>query len=418
MSAAATLLGSLLTLASPPASDAAPEDDAPSGEAPADDVSAGEAPADETPPDETPADEAPGDDAPAQTDPTGSDEDSPADTDDAGPSDAGGDAPSEGPPQPPDASNDLPRDERYEPILPYGEAPDTAEVEFADETPPPPEVRFADETPSDPELRYDQSRQRRSPSETAIRREGDESDELGQEQFEGRQESPQRFAVEIKFGPYLPSVDRRWTGEGFGPYATIFGRTNDRGETTRAPRLGLFTVFGFEWQFAHAGGPFSVGTTIGYFRDRADALIAEPEPDADTVRAGADRTVFHVVPITLLLGYRFELLADRFRVPLVPYARGGVAMAPWRSTKGGELTRNEAGQRSLGVSWGWQVNLGLMLRLDFIERAAAVDLDRQTGINHTYVFGEWQFSRLDNFGVGNAMAVGDDTFLLGLAVEF
>ncbi|PRQ08719.1 MXAN_2562 family outer membrane beta-barrel protein [Enhygromyxa salina] len=318
----------------------------------------------------------------------------------------------------PTPAPDVPLDERYDPILPYGDAEDQPEFEYADETPPPPELEYADQTPPDPEIEYDQTRQRPSPADSALARESDQQNDLGKAQFQGRVESPQRFAVEIKFGPYLPDVDRRYTGEGFGPYANIYGRTDDLGMTTRQPAKGLFSVVSFEWQFVHFGGPFSVGTTVGLFRDRADALIAEPVADGESLRSQADKTRFSVVPVTLLLGYRFELLADRFRVPLVPYARGGVAYGFWWERKGSQLAVNAAGQKARGGSWGWQANLGLMLRLDFIERGTAIDLDRLTGINHTYIFGEWQFSHLDGFGSDTAMAIGDDTFLLGLAFEF
>ena len=320
----------------------------------------------------------------------------------------------------PDTSpaDELPLDERYDPILPYGEANEGPELEYADETPPPPELEYADETPPDPELDYDQSRQRTPPGEDALARQSDGQDDLGEDRFEGRRESPQRFAIEIKFGPYLPDVDRRYGGGGFGPYATIFGQTDDLGVTTGAPKQGLFSVLSFEWQFIHAGGPFSLGATVGLFRDNADALISSPVDAEASVRSSGDRVNFSVIPVTVLLGYRFELLADRFRVPLVPYARGGVGYGFWRERKGRELAVNDAGVKARGGSWGWQVNLGMMLRLDFIERASAVDLDRLTGINHTYIFGEWQFSRLDGFGSDTAMAVGDDTFLFGLALEF
>ncbi len=317
-----------------------------------------------------------------------------------------------------DVTEDLPRDERYDPILPYGETPEQPDIEFAEETPPPPELDYADEAPPPPALDYDQSRQRPAPQDEALGRESDLADAPGEEEFQGLQASPQRFAVEIKFGPYLPDVDARYTGAGFGPYASIYGETDDLGVTTGQPRRGLYSVFSFEWQFYNIGGPLSLGTSIGYFRDRADALIAEPVGEGEPTRSTADSTVFHVVPVTLLLGYRFELLADRFRVPLVPYARGGVAHGFWLEKKGGEFVTNSAGQQSRGSSWGWQANLGLMLRLDFIERASAVDLDRLTGINHTYLFGEWQFSRLNNFGADTSMSIGDDTFLVGLAVEF
>lgn len=355
------------------------------------------APAEEAPTDEAPTDEAPSTEQPEQP------------SEDA-------EKPFEGPP--PDANADLPRDERNDPILPYGEAAPEQQLEYADETPPPPEFEYADETPPPPELEYDQSRQRTPPEDDAIERQSDLVDKPGEEEFRGRQESPQRFAMEIKFGPYLPDVDGRYQGDGFGPYATIYGRTDDNGVTTGQPRKGVFSALSFEWQFYDIGGPLSIGTSIGYFRDTAYALIDEPVPEGENTRATADKTAFHVIPLTLLLGYRFELLADRFRVPLVPYARGGIAHGFWIEKKGGQLVTNDAGQQSRGNSWGWQVNLGLMLRLDFIERGAAVDLDRVTGINHTYIFGEWQFSRLNSFGSDKAMSIGDDTFLIGLAIEF
>jgi hypothetical protein len=326
-----------------------------------------------------------------------------------------GDAPDESPAEP---AEELPRDERYDPILPYGETVEQPELEYAEETPPPPELEYAEETPPPPELEYDQTRQREPPSEEALAREGDQADDLGKDKFRGRQESPQRFAIEVKFGPYLPDIDKRWTGAGFGPYATIYGRTDDLGVVTKPPRKRVFSVFGFEWQFYHVGGPLSLGVTAGIYSDSADALIASAVPDGESVRSEADKTRFNIVPLTLLLGYRFELLADRFRVPLVPYARGGIGYGFWWEKKGGTLAVNDAGQKARGGSFGWQVNLGLMLRLDFIERGTAVDLDRLTGINHTYLFGEWQFSHLDGFGSDTAMSVGDDTFTVGLAFEF
>ena len=329
-------------------------------------------------------------------------------------------SPAESPAEPPakKPADEPELDERYDPILPYGEVDGGPEIEYADETPPPPEVEYAEETPPPPELVYDQTRQRQPPSEEAVEREGDESDELGKDLYRGRVESPQRFAVEVKFGPYLPDIDKRWEGTGLGPYATIYGRTDENGVAIKPPRKRVFTVFGFEWQFFHVGGPLSLGLTVGYFGDNAYALKATDVVEGESVRSEADKTRFNIIPLTLLIGYRFELLADRFRVPLVPYARGGVGYGFWWEKKGGKISTNDAGQKAHGGSFGWQANLGLMLRLDFIERAAAIDLDRMTGINHTYIFGEWQFSRFNGFGSDKFMPIGDDTFTVGLAVEF
>jgi hypothetical protein len=322
--------------------------------------------------------------------------------------------------KPESGSDELPLDERYDPILPYGEAKDPgAELEYAEETPPPPDLEYAEETPPPLELDYDQSRQRQPPSAEALDRQGDAKDDLGNRGYQRRQESPQRFGIEVKFGPYLPDVDRAYEGSGFGPYANVFGVQGDDGLAVAEPKKGVFSVLGFEWQFFHLGGSFSLGTTIGLFRDKAQALQLEPNEDG-SYRNKADQATFSVVPITVLLGYRFELLADRFKVPLVPYARAGLGYGFWWATKGGrgDISTTMDGQKARGGSIGWQANLGLMLRLDFIDRTSAIDLDRNTGVNHTYLFGEWQFSHLDAFGSPKRLSIGDDTFLVGFAIAF
>ena len=74
-------------------------------------------------------------------------------------------------------------------------------------------------------------------------------------------------------------------------------------------------------------------------------------------------------------------------------------------------------QLARGGSWGYQLNAGGMLRLDFLEGESHA-LDRQLGINHTYLFGEFQFSQVDNFGQADAISMGDTTFFVGLAMEF
>ncbi len=314
-----------------------------------------------------------------------------------------------------------PLDERGDPILEYGEADPEAEgLKWADTTPPEPELQYA-ESPKDPAAEagvvYAERPDRPPPSEAALER---------QNKIRGRRQardrnyaSPQRFAFELKFGPYVPGVDRRYDGPGLGPYAQIYGETNSRGEATGAPKPGLITAVHFEWQFAKAAGPFGLGTSIGIFQDKANALIAMPEPDDTSVRSKADTVRFTVIPTSLVLLYRFELLADRFKVPLVPYVKGGLAYGFWLSRDGTKsVSRNSTGEKGRGGSLGWTAVLGMMLRLDFIDMNTARDLDRTTGINHTYLFGEYQFMRLNGFGRNRGLDVGADTFFVGLAMEF
>jgi hypothetical protein len=261
-----------------------------------------------------------------------------------------------------------------------------------------------------------------APSEQAIARDSTLPPDFGKPNWKSRWHRPgskQRFAVEVKLGPYLPAIDKQYQGSGFGPYATIFGRTNSKGETVKKPRLGVMPAFGFEWQFIYLAGTLALGTQISMFFDKADALLAEPRPGDKSIRSSADTTRFGMVPLSLLLIYRFELLADFYKVPLVPYAKAGLAYSFWWIKDGtGKVAKNEAGVKGRGGVVGWQVNPGIMLRMDFIEPSASKKLDQSTGINHFYIFGEFQLTRLRNFGVGNSINLSSNTFFGGLAIEF
>ena len=265
------------------------------------------------------------------------------------------------------------------------------------------------------------------PSETAIAVQGNPelADTLATKKKPKPYASPQRFAIEVKFGPYLPDIDRNYGGDGFGPYAQVYGETNDRGEATSKPKNGFYGAIAFEYQIVNLAGPLGIGFQWSLFRDKAKALLAKPPADETvSVRSDADSTRFAVMPLALQVVYRFEFLADRFRVPLVPYAKAGLNYSFWWSKNGsGDIStikdeNDKVIDKARGGAWGFQTNIGGMLRLDFLERGEARNLDRATGINHTYLFGEWQFSRVNNFGRKNSINLGDSTWLVGLAIEF
>jgi hypothetical protein len=264
-----------------------------------------------------------------------------------------------------------------------------------------------------------------APSEKAIAAQSnpDLADTLSKRKKPSTGESPQRFALEVKFGPYLPDVDRNYDGDGLGPYAQVYGETDDRGIATDPPKKGFYGAVAFEWQIVNLAGPLGIGFQWSMFRDKAQALLAMP-PAEGSVRSSADKTRFSAMPLALQAVYRFELLADRVKVPLVPYAKAGLNYTFWWSKNGsGDIATIEDDDgnvidKARGGAWGFQTNLGMMLRLDFLERGTARTFDRTAGINHTYIFGEWQFSRVNNFGRKDSISLGDSTWLLGLAMEF
>lgn len=313
------------------------------------------------------------------------------------------------------------------PSTPSTPAPTTAadDVDAAEPPPATTPTSESDDKP-DPWAESPQS-QALPPTSVAVDRQANPAlsetiNETSQKKGYDKYESPQHFALELKFGPYLPTIDRNYTGpDTFGSYAKVFGETDDRGVTTAEPKSGLMPALAFEWQFFNPAGigPLGVGYTFSFFRDSAEALLADPDPDADSIRSEADSTVFWTMPMALQLVYRLELFADRWRVPIVPYAKGGPAWALWWSKDGnGNLSRNSRGEKALGGVWGWQVNAGGMLQLDFLERGTSRNLDRTSGINHTYLFGEFQLSRINNFGRKESVSLGDTTWFVGLALEF
>ena len=334
-------------------------------------------------------------------------------------------APEPPPPPDPDADEELIIEDDEEPADSEAPEPEASSEDEADEETeadgedepavPAPKASPAKPTPA---VIPTEGQSKPPPSDEALRRD----DPLAQPDTRprdraGRPGSPQRFALEFKMGPSLPNIDRAYSGAGLGPYATIFGQTDSTGAAIDQPKQFPMPVLAFEWQFLYLAGPLGLGTQIGMFRDKADALVANPSDG--NLRSQADDPKFAVIPVALLASYRFELLADRFRVPLVPYLKAGLAYAFfWNTSGSGNLARNSQGDVARGGVPGWQLNAGAMFRLDVLEPGTAKKLDSLTGINHTYVFGEYQLSRIANFGVGQVLDLGDNTWFAGLAIEF
>jgi hypothetical protein len=225
--------------------------------------------------------------------------------------------------------------------------------------------------------------------------------------FPKPKESKQWFAVELRFAPYWPMIDTQ-PGLTGNPYHTIFGDM---------PRLlAAFEIDAQVLRIPHFGslGPaFSFGYT----------QMSAPAPLASGTGVSAENTNIEVFPMYLAAVLRVDVLLRDFKVPIVPYAKIGVAATIWRSfTDAGTSNFTDpvtgSNKEALGVTWGEQFALGGAINLDWIDRQAAVQLDESTGINHTYIFGEWMFANLDNFGSSKGLRVGTNTFCAGLAFEF
>lgn len=117
----------------------------------------------------------------------------------------------------------------------------------------------------------------------------------------------------------------------------------------------------------------------------------------------------HIAPAGLGLVYRFNFVLDQ---PLVPYVGGSGILSYWFEEK------RDSGWKRRGYNWGAYGNAGLMLLLDNLERRASGSLESAWGINNTYLFYEYRYTSLDDFGQDEVVNLSSHFHSLGLAFEF
>lgn len=216
----------------------------------------------------------------------------------------------------------------------------------------------------------------------------------------GYDSSQRNTALELKFGSYKPLIDREpsLTGK---PYQETFGDSS----------MLLFEVEGDRllWQ---KFGALGIGLSAGYAEKYGRAQLS---PESGTGPAN-ESTALKVVPIRLLGVYRFDVLAQRMNIPLVPYGKAALILTPWWVTKGGKLEQVE-GSRGLGAKWGYGFTGGVSLLLDFFEPRLAKDFTSDMGIVHSYLFAEYVFENVNNFGKPG-LDLSSRHWMFGFSMEY
>lgn len=209
------------------------------------------------------------------------------------------------------------------------------------------------------------------------------------------QPSPRRGSFELGAGTYRPDVDAGLAAP--GPYEQVFGTS--RGWMLRAGvSRALYTKV----------GSLELGLRTGWFRDSGKGLI---ESDGGLVESG-DETTFNVIPTSVTLTYRFDWLVERYGIPFAPYGRVALERFNWWVTDGRDEWAKE------GATNGWSATGGLAFLLDFLEPGAARTLDRETGVNHTYLFFDVTTTHVDDFGSSSSWDLSDEELSLSGGLLF
>ncbi len=212
-------------------------------------------------------------------------------------------------------------------------------------------------------------------------------------------ESPRYGAIKLKLGGYDPraSIDGEVSGN---PYEDTFGQSS----------ILLFEVQ-YDQYLWQRFGALGLGLSGGYGEKYGAAqVVGQPDAESPVV------TALHVYPLRLDALYNFDYLAQTFRIPLVPYVRGGVAYVPWRISKGGE-TESYGGQLARGGRWGFGLTGGIAFQMDILDRRMARDFDNEMGVNHTLLFAEYNLLNANGFG-SPGLNLSSSHFSFGLAFEF
>ncbi|MCB9708672.1 MAG: hypothetical protein H6714_07805 [Myxococcales bacterium] len=198
-------------------------------------------------------------------------------------------------------------------------------------------------------------------------------------------QSPERFGLEFRGGPYKPDATPDIIGDSGPMLALEFDIW-----ALRIPYLGLL------------GGSAYIGWTD--FSGDARSVDGTSTPLGE-------ETSLVVVPLSSMLVLRVDVLSRQLGIPFVLTGKIGPELAFWWASTG---SRSDANNISLGFRWGAQ----LALELDFLEPRAARSLDEEWGINHTYVFFEFYGSTAGKYK-DTANEVGDPfTWAAGLGFIF
>ena len=132
--------------------------------------------------------------------------------------------------------------------------------------------------------------------------------------------------------------------------------------------------------------------------------------DGDAI--SQEKTSFRLLPLSLDLTYRADLVWERLGIPLVPFARVALLRDQWWVTgAGGKSSKS-------GATNGWSWGGGLGLVLDFVDPSLARELDRDSGIKHTMLVLEVAQTYVSDFGSKTSWDLSNDGPMLTFGFLF
>ncbi len=212
-------------------------------------------------------------------------------------------------------------------------------------------------------------------------------------------DSSRDFLLEVNGGYFAPDIDSS-AGIVGTPYKDIFGTK------------GVWTLgFEFGYELWQAFGTVGVALAADWGSVGGKGLYAGNSTKSE------DDTSYNTVPVRVLATYRFDLLARRYGIPVVPFGKVGLAYTFWWITNGDGGIATDGDAQALGGKWGYELAAGLALELNFFDPLLGRELDDGFGINSVYLQGQFVRVTGDNFGKAG-LDVSSNRWMFGLGFEF
>jgi len=207
---------------------------------------------------------------------------------------------------------------------------------------------------------------------------------------DGPMPSPRYGAFQLSFETYRPRIDSEFGGRAT-PYESAFGG-----------KRNIMFRFDVAYVVFVDHGSLEVGGGAGYWEKYGHGFQLDGSPSSDP-------TALKVVPLRGSVTYRYDVLSNQYRwMPLAPYARFSIDRYQWWVNNGTGNTATANGTSGSGATWGYTLTGGIAIDLGAIDPDLAREADRDSGVNHTYLFFEVSKSSVKDFGSSSSWNLSDD----------
>lgn len=173
----------------------------------------------------------------------------------------------------------------------------------------------------------------------------------------------------------------------------------------------LQTVFGDSghqmlWgEYGYTNNLFEANVGLGFFQEMGWLVTDDGE-------SSGEHDMLTIFPMTATATLRLDVFKEQI---LVPFGRAGLDYWLWKENWAVPEGSNDTSKIS-GAKRGWHYAFGGMLLLDPLDRHSAQELQSTTGIDDTYIVGEYRVTTMNHDEGGLDLSMSE--FTLGLKFDF